>query len=68
MSKVFNFTLIDMSMRIPRLPEDDAYDVMRYMIAGSGFDNVDMSAWTDDRRYKNNMSFLHQFGHSFKAN
>ncbi|VDP42302.1 unnamed protein product [Heligmosomoides polygyrus] len=39
--KNLNLILVDMSMRIPRVPEDDAYDVLRYMIAGSGFDNLD---------------------------
>ncbi|VDL79012.1 unnamed protein product [Nippostrongylus brasiliensis] len=32
--------LTDMRSKIPNIPEDTAYDVMRYMIAGSGFDNV----------------------------
>lgn len=62
--KNLNLILVDMSMRIPRVPEDDAYDVLRYMIAGSGFDNVDMSAWNDDRRYKDDIinNFLTKLG------
>ncbi|WKY04682.1 hypothetical protein Q1695_005584 [Nippostrongylus brasiliensis] len=45
--------LTDMRSKIPNIPEDTAYDVMRYMIAGSGFDNVhEVDDWTDDKRFE----------------
>ncbi|KAE9414579.1 hypothetical protein Angca_001136, partial [Angiostrongylus cantonensis] len=42
--------LNDMRSRIGQIESDVAYDVIRFLIAGSGFPNVDVDTWNDDYR------------------
>ncbi|XGW31277.1 hypothetical protein V3C99_009882, partial [Haemonchus contortus] len=42
--------LNDISSRIANITEEEFYDVMLYMIAGSGFDSVNVDKWSQEKR------------------
>ncbi|KAL6740019.1 hypothetical protein Aduo_013409 [Ancylostoma duodenale] len=69
--------LLDMRSRVPMVEDDVAYDVIRYLIAGSGIDNVRVDVWDEEYRgkldsvykqWRGNRTQLHMFDYVFSQN
>ncbi|KIH59979.1 hypothetical protein ANCDUO_09778 [Ancylostoma duodenale] len=66
-----------MRSRVPMIEDDVAYDVIRYLIAGSGIDNVRVDVWDEEYRgkldsvykqWRGNRTQLHMFDYVFSQN